>query len=267
RGFSTAILGNPAPAEQIAELVAIQMPSFYQVSLEGLQEHNDAIRGTGNFDRVLAFLKVLKELNVSSMVMLTLTSKNINQVIPLAEILRGKVDIFHFNRLSMVGEGAKLTPPDARQYRSFLESYINAARTNPIMGIKDNLINIIKLEHGDSSFGGCTGHGCGAAFNFVSLLADGEVHACRKFPSLIGNIHQQSLSEIFDSDLAHRYRAGSAACRTCTLRPVCGGCLASAHSHDLNVFKDKDPFCFMCDINNEDGNMRVSENIEPNKII
>jgi selenobiotic family peptide radical SAM maturase len=244
RGFSIAILGNPSPAERIAELIAIRMPAFYQVSLEGLREHNDAIRGTGHFDRVLSFLEVLRSLKVYSMVMLTLTSANIDQVIPLAETLRGKADIFHFNRLSRVGEGADLRLPDPRKYQSFLHSYLKAAKTNPVMGIKDNLINIIRREQGEAPFGGCTGYGCGAAFNFVSLLADGEVHACRKFPSLIGNIHQQSLAQIYDSDEARLYRSGTSACRSCSLHPVCGGCLASAHSHGLNVLTDKDPFCF-----------------------
>jgi len=247
RGFTTAILGNPAKRERIEELIAIQMPAFFQVSLEGLWEHNDSIRGPGHFDRIMAFLDVLRDLGVSSMVMLTLTSGNIDQVLPLAEVLRDKADTFHFNRLSMVGEGANLLLPEARHYRPFLRSYLEAAKTNPVMGIKDNLINIIRRDHGSAPFGGCTGYGCGAAFNFVTLLADGEVHACRKFPSPIGNVHEQSIAEIYDSELAQRYRAGTAACRTCAIRPVCGGCLASAHSHGLNIFEDKDPFCFLQD--------------------
>ncbi|MBN2516681.1 MAG: SPASM domain-containing protein [Deltaproteobacteria bacterium] len=45
---------------------------------------------------------------------------------------------------------------------------------------------------------------------------------CRKFPSLIGNIFEQSLAEIYDSDSARRYRAGTQACRSCPIRPVCG---------------------------------------------
>ena len=147
RGFTTAILGNPASREQIEELIAVQMPAFFQVSLEGLRMHNDSIRGTGHFDRIMAFLDVLRELGVSSMVMLTLTSGNIDQVLPLAEVLRGKADTFHFNRLSMVGEGANLLLPEARHYRSFLQSYLEAAKTNPVMGIKDNLINIIRHEN------------------------------------------------------------------------------------------------------------------------
>ncbi|MCK9420641.1 MAG: thio(seleno)oxazole modification radical SAM maturase SbtM [Nitrospirae bacterium] len=247
RGFTAAILGNPASRARIEELIAIQMPAFFQVSLEGLREHNDSIRGPGHFDRILAFLDVLQELRASSMVMLTLTSENIDQVLLLAELLRGKADTFHFNRLSMVGEGANLTLPDARHYRAFLQSYLDAARTNPVMGIKDNLINIIRREQGREPFGGCTGYGCGAAFNFVTLLADGEVHACRKFPSPIGTINQLSIAEIYDAEPARRYRAGASACQTCPIRPVCGGCLASTNSHGLNVFEDKDPFCFMHD--------------------
>ena len=117
---------------------------------------------------------------------------------------------------------------------------------NPKMGLKDNLINIIRREKGDAPFGGCTGHGCGAAFNFLALLPDGEVHACRKFPSLIGNMIENGLYDIYHSELAEHYRAGSQACRNCSLNVVCRGCLAIAHSLGLDVFTDKDPFCFAC---------------------
>jgi selenobiotic family peptide radical SAM maturase len=244
RGFGTAILGNPAPRARIEEIIGIQAPVFFQVSLEGLREHNDSIRGTGHFNRIMTFLEVLRDLDVYSMVMLTLTRDNMDQVIPLAGVLRGKTGVFHFNRLALFGEGANLALPDRKRYRKFLEDYIAAAETNPVMGIKDNLINILRREKGVDLFGGCAGYGCGAAFNFVSLLADGEVHACRKLPSPIGNLHRQKLAEIYDSAEARRYRLGPSACRDCDIRPACGGCLASALSNGLNIFEDKDPFCF-----------------------
>jgi len=244
RGFGTAILGNPAPRGRIEEITAIQEPAFFQVSLEGLREHNDSIRGAGHFDRVMQFLDVLRDLGIYSMVMLTLTHDNTDEVIPLAELLRGKTDVFNFNRLAQFGEGANLALPDRRTYRTFLEAYLKAAETNPVMGIKDNLFNVLRREKGIELFGGCAGYGCGAAFNFVSLLADGEVHACRKLPSPIGNLHRRSLAEIYDSDEARRYRMGPAACRGCDVRPACGGCLASAMSSGLNIFEDRDPFCF-----------------------
>jgi selenobiotic family peptide radical SAM maturase len=245
RGFTLAILGNPATREEIARLIAIQPPAFYQVSLEGLEAHNDYMRGRGHFKRILAFLDLLRELGIYSMVMLTLTRDNMEQVLPLAEILRGRTDLFTFNRLSLVGEGANLVTVDADKYPGFLRDYAAAARTNPCLGIKDNLLNILYRGQEQPLFGGCTGFGCGAAFNFITVLADGAVHACRKFPSPIGNILHNSLGEIYHSERAGQYRSGPAECKECSIRPVCGGCLAVAHSHGLDVFRQKDPCCFI----------------------
>ncbi len=244
RGCIIGILGNPAPRMRIEELVAMQKPAFYQVSLEGLRHHNDFMRGEGHFDRVMQFLPVLAELDVYSMVMLTLTRDNKDQVLDLAKYLTGRVDQFTFNRLAMVGEGADLVSVDPSGYAEFLENYIEASKAHPHMSLKDNLFNLLLHGRGVPLTGGCTDSGCGAAFNFVALLPDGEVHACRKFPSPIGNIHQHRLEDIYQGDVAKRYRGGSSACRGCEIRPVCGGCLAVAHGFGRDIFTDLDPYCF-----------------------
>jgi selenobiotic family peptide radical SAM maturase len=245
RGFSTAILGNPARSKQIKKILSIQEPDFIQVSLEGLPQHNDSIRGKGHFKRTIGFLKILKDLGVYSMVMLTLTRDNLDQVLPLIQILRGHCDAFFFNRLSLVGRGAELQLPDPDAYSLFLDAYTKIAEDDPMVGLKDNLFNIIKHQTGMKPFGGCTGYGCGAAFNFLVVLSDGEAHACRKFPSKLGNIFEQSLEAIYNSPRASLFRQGCSACFSCDIRPVCGGCLAIAHSFDLDVFTQKDPFCFI----------------------
>lgn len=247
RGFSIGILGNPTERGKIEELLSIQRPTHFQVSLEGLQEQNDYIRGEGHFKRVIEFLRVLRELNIFSMVMLTLTKTNMKEIIPLAEILNEHADRFHFNRLSMTGEGANLVLPEKEEYLAFLDSYEKASQDIPVLGLKDNMLSILSYKKGYEPFGGCTTFGCGAAFNFLSVLSDGEVHACRKFPSPIGNIFRQSITEIYDSAQAEQYRAGCTECHNCKLHPVCGGCLAVAHSLGRNIFKEKDPFCFIGD--------------------
>jgi len=244
RRFVTTILGNPTTQAKLERILEIQKPSHYQVSLEGLEEYNDYIRGNGTYENGLAFLAILRNLGIDSHVMLTLTRDNIDQVLPLAEILRDKADSFTFNRLSQVGEGAQLTLPSRDQYRDFLIKYVEAAKTNPVITLKDNLINIILEKRGEELFGGCAGYGCSAAFNFLAILPDGEVHACRKFPSYIGNLHFQSIGEIYDSDAAHRYRGGTEACKSCSIRPVCGGCLAVMYGQGLDIFEARDPHCF-----------------------
>lgn len=245
RNLMVAILGNPASRATMEKLIAIKRPSFFQVSLEGLSEHNDYIRGIGHFKRVLKFLALLKELKIYSMVMLTLTRDNMEQVLPLSEELRGQVDLFTFNRLAMVGEGASLKSVKTDEYADFLKKYHKAAKNNPVISLKDNLINIIRNQEGQPLFGGCAAYGCGAAFNFFSVLPDGEAHACRKLPSYIGNVFDDSIADVYHGDSAGKYRAGAAECAACKIRPVCGGCLAVVHGFGLDVFKDKDPYCFM----------------------
>lgn len=78
-----------------------------------------------------------------------------------------------------------------------------------------------------------------------SLLPDGEVHACRKFPSLLGNIANSDLIEIYDSNEAERYRQGPTACRKCKIRNSCGGCPAVSYGFGLDPLEDLDPYCFI----------------------
>jgi selenobiotic family peptide radical SAM maturase len=181
------------------------------------------------------------------MVMLTLTRDNMAQVLPLADLLRSRTDLFTFNRLSRVGEGANLQLPSKEEYIAFLKAYTDAAADNPVIALKDNLINIVLYQKGLELFGGCTGYGCGAAFNFLTVLPDGEVHACRKFPSPIGNVTENSLAEIYDSKEARSYRAGCHACRSCAIRRVCGGCLSISYSSGSKPLEDRDPYCFIDD--------------------
>jgi selenobiotic family peptide radical SAM maturase len=244
RGLTTAILGNPAPRELLAEIVAIQPPAYFQVSLEGLEQHNDHIRGAGHFRRTLAFLDLLRDMGVSSEVMLTLTRDNLADVLPLGNILRDKTDAFSFNRLALFGEGADLALPEQEVYDAFLADYVAAMADNPVFALKDNLLNGLLARQGRELFSGCAGFGCGAAFNFMAVLANGEVHACRKYPSPVGSVHEHSLAELYDSPAAERYRSRSRACRGCALQTVCGGCPAVTAGKGLDPLTDRDPLCF-----------------------
>lgn len=248
RGFNLSILGNPTNREQIEELLTIQPPRFFQLSLEGTKEHNDQIRGPGHYDRVLAYLALLKELGVTSSIMLTLTKDNVDQVLPLTEQLQGLTDSFTFNRLSKTGEGTKLELPDREVFAAFLSAYAEATKHNPILHCKDNLFNILRYKNGEELLDGCTGYGCGAAFNFLAVLPDGEVHACRKFPSYLGNILKQKTAEIYDSIDAQKYRNGCRACHGCAIRHVCGGCLAISYSFGQDFFSERDPYCFFTEL-------------------
>lgn len=244
RGFTTVVLGNPVDSSMLDRLASIQKPEYYQVSLEGLETHNDSIRGAGNFRSVIDFLPLLRERGIWTVVMLTLTAGNVHQVIPLARLLNGVVDEFTFNRLSRAGGGSSIQEVDPGDYRNLIELYLDESLENPVIGFKDSLLNIALRNRGEPLFGGCSGFGCGAAFNFFAVLPDGEVHACRKFHSKLGNIHDSGFAALYDSETARGYRRGSEVCRKCAIRPVCGGCAAVIAGNGGNPRTDRDPYCF-----------------------
>jgi radical SAM protein with 4Fe4S-binding SPASM domain len=175
--------------------------------------------------------------------MVTLTRENLGEVLPLARALRGRTDRVSFNRLARVGAGAALAAVSREELGGFLDGWVAEARRERHLGWKDNLLNVARARAGLRPFPGCTGHGCGAAFNFVALLPDGEVHACRKLPSPIGRLPEQRLEDVWRSPEARRHRRGSAGCRGCALRERCGGCLAVTHGEGLDPFTTRDPHC------------------------
>jgi selenobiotic family peptide radical SAM maturase len=247
KGIQVSILGNPISSDEVKGLLEIQRPLYYQVSLEGLKEHNDEMRGSGHFDQAVSFLRTAESFGLRTHVMLTLTKSNLDQVIPLGEFLRNKTCRFTFNRLSKTGEAVSLDMPSKNEYATFLKKYTMARKENDVLGFKDNLFNILRQHFRRPLLPGCTGAGCGASFDFVALLPDGEVHACRKYPSPIGNITNSNLTEVYESAEARRYRRGAAACRKCRIRNACGGCPAVSFGFGLDPLIDLDPYCFMAE--------------------
>ena len=242
--LDVSILGNPTGEAELAALCAIGRPRSYQVSLEGREACNDAIRGDGHYGRVMAFLDRLHAHGVRTHVMLTLHRENLGEAEGLAAALAGKADRFLYNRLAQVGGGASLAQPTREEYAAFMRRWFLLARVHPFVGFKDNLLNIALYHFGRRLRGGCTGAGCGAAFNFVALLPDGEVHACRKFPSPLGNVLASGLEAIYASSAAQRYRVGCRECYLCPIRNSCGGCLAVGYGMGRDIFEEPDPHCF-----------------------
>ena len=247
RGFNVAILGNPVRREQVEALCRIKPPSTYQVSLEGRRLQNDSCRGPGSYDRAMSFLGILREVRVNSCVMLTATDRNLGEILPLASLLAYRTDAFCFARLSRTGEGAALNHPDPGRFRAFLDRYVHHAASNEIVTFKESLIGLTLAEKGRPLSDGCTGFGCGAAFNCLSVLPDGDVYACRKFPSLVGNLYEQPLDDVYSSPAAAQYRRGMRACDGCPIRHACGGCMAAAERppHDISAARDR--FCWRLD--------------------
>ena len=71
----------------------------------------------------------------------------------MAELLRDKADLFTFNHLAMIAEGAALASAELKEYQDILERFVRAVALNSINSLKDNFCNLHLYREGEALSG------------------------------------------------------------------------------------------------------------------
>ncbi len=87
--------------------------------------------------------------------------------------------------------------------------------------------------------------GCGCGVRHCAILPDGQVFACRRFISPVGNLMNLTMEEIFFGREMAKYREIESLedCKDCELLYQCRGCHATSYGAFGSFFK-KDPQCW-----------------------
>lgn len=258
-GIKFTILGNPY---HLSEKTAKMLRNFgcvsYQMSLDGLKTIHDSIRGRqGSFEETVSKIHTLNENNIKSMIMTTVSLLNIKDIPKVVEVcVNNGVKNFAFSRYCPThGDTQYNIPPQT--YRIFLskmwdvyKKYLNEG-TN--FALKDHLWvpflyenNLYALsDHKEPK--DIVLDGCNCGISHMTLLPNGEVYACRRFKSSVGNINNSSFKEIFFSERMNSYRniTKLEGCNKCELLYYCRGCHAVSAGMTGNYFT-KDPQCWRC---------------------
>ena len=212
----------------------------YQVSMEGMEEANDDIRGKGAFGKTLNALNLLREAGITTRVSLTLSSKNKKEIAGLAKILAPLgVRTLGVRRIVPFGSGEAmreylLSPAELGALYIELEELnrelIRKGFPLRIVGGCDAGIFYDKVgrdaETGENLM---SKNSCGVRDGRVLvLLPDGGVLPCRRLPIPVGNIMEKSFREIYDSEIMKRFRntepvKGFDACKSCPNLDNCRG--------------------------------------------
>ena len=252
------ILGNPVLDKDLIQKLK-EIPVWrYQISIDGLKENHEKIRGRGSYELAMRSLDMLIENNISTVVLSTVTKENMWDIPKLAEILFEKgVTIFDFSRLVPTGEASswKDLLPEPKEYRNFLlkmyETYRKIKKKIPHVriGVKDPLWMLLYKELGilkpikqkEKIYGGCS-----IGINGFCIDVNGTCYSCRRLEIPIGNINHQNIFDIFiNSKELNKERDYQKIeeCSDCELLSVCRGCRAVAYHVNKSYFS-KDPSCW-----------------------
>jgi len=247
--FSFAVLTNgsliDAPlAGRLRELGAYAV----QVSIEGMKERNDRIRGAGAFDKTVSALRHLVQEGVSSVISFTAQRDNFREFDEVARLGRelGVTRVWS-DRFIPWGNGSALreqvlSPEETRE----LFEIMHRAHSEAMRGFCKTEISMYRgLQF---LIGGGVPYRCGAGYTLVTVQPNGDVYPCRRMPIKVGNLMETPLAELYyESELFRSLRDRdriSEGCEQCSFSRKCRGglkCLSYAMTGD--PFK-ADPGCW-----------------------
>ena len=255
--LGTAIMGNPfhinhEVARKLKNLNVMQ----YQISLDGMKETHDAIRKKGSFDASIEALKVLHDVGIPTMAMLTVSKSNCSDIIPLIDYINTLpfIDGISFDRMIPMGNASKEEVMSSAEHRQLLFDILKHETLSPqkIFAIrKDNLWKPLMEDIGLAmpfNTGNKIKSGCYAARNSMTILADGTLFACRRLNLAIGKWPKDKLENTFVNNpilnSIRQYKDYNG-CKDCTLKQYCRGCLGMKYAFHQNIY-GQDPGCWRC---------------------
>ncbi len=229
--------------------------NYMQISVEGMEEINDDIRGEGTFNKAIEGAKVILKHGIPLSFSLTLTRKNLDQVEPLARKAASiGVGGLGVGRIVPIGLGEQmkelmLTPKETKEWFEECER-INSRLRNDGFNFKvdfhcsDGIYQSIRPGSNDPQ----TSHGCSTPYDVFTLLPNGDVVPCRRLPMVIGNIRNKSFLEMYYSSNEvwnlKNWNNRSEECRLCEDKLNCrGGGMCIAYGYFGTPYAP-DPDCW-----------------------
>ena len=116
----------------------------FQVSVDGVKKHHDALRGKGAFDKVVASLKLLQEMKCHTSLAMSVLRENVTDMHRIVEMAASLgIGYVHYLWFFQKGKGShKKSPPIPTIVRELLRAHRKAER----YGIRIDNVEIIKSQ-------------------------------------------------------------------------------------------------------------------------
>lgn len=219
-----------------------------QVSLEGsCAAKHDFIRGTGDFDRVIKAIKLLKKHSFTVAVMTTITRNNMNDIDNIVNLLSDlKVDFAAFERFVPEGQGLgiqdlALNKEEIKNCYQKIANLSRKVKTPSILTYR--ALYILCSQANEDNMGAM----CSAGTNSLAIMPNGDLYPCRRLPIKVGNVLEDGIINVwFSSEVLWNLRNFSKVkgkCKNCKNFVMCRGCRSIAYAK-TGDYMEEDPQCW-----------------------
>jgi len=251
------ILGNPFHLnDEVCKKMAEYGCRKYQLSLDGMEKIHDQFRKPGSFQTTLEKIECIKKAGMYCAVMSTVSSANMNDFPELIDlVVKKNVDVFAFGRYCPTSEQkSEEYHIEPFAYKEFLEKCWSKFQQYKGCGttfqLKDHLWTLFLYEKGlfhipEYADDKMIYDGCHCGIGHMTILPNGDVYACRRMNSKIGNIFETPILDLFLGNTLDEYRDFDKfeKCNKCELKGFCRGCPAVTFGYTGNMYAP-DPQCW-----------------------
>ena len=250
------LMGNPF---HLTPEVCQRMKSYgcdkYQLSIDGLRDTHDFIRKPGSYDCTLSKISGIRDAGIKCAIMATVSGTNIKEMPQVLNVVvEHEADIFAFGRYCPTSQekDVHIAP---LEYRDFLQvmwdkyEYYRSQNVNTYFNLKDHLWTLFLYEKGIYKIPEWTKpnviyDGCNCGNCHFTITPTGDLMACRRFDSVVGNIFSTEPYQVF-TEAVEKYRDYDRfeKCHKCELLRFCRGCPAVAYGLTHNFYAP-DPQCW-----------------------
>jgi radical SAM/SPASM domain protein of ACGX system len=256
KGYKFTIMGNPFHLnDDVCRRLKECGCQKYQLSIDGMRETHDMFRKKGSFDCTIRAIKYIRDSGMKCAIMSTVSDVNIDEMSDVCDlVVENNVDIFAFGRYCPTGEEKK-NAIKPLEYRAFLDKLwkkyeeYKKKGVNTYFNLKDHLWTLYLYEEGifkipENADKNMIYDGCHCGVCHMTILPNGDVYACRRFESKVGNVFDEKLYDIFVSkEEIYRDFDKFEKCSKCELKGFCRGCPAVSYGTH-GSFYATDPQCW-----------------------
>ena len=225
-------------------------PLTFQLSMEGTRNTHDSIRGKGDFDRTSETASKLVKAGIKTMISFTAHRDNFRQFEEVANTAR-ELRVFKVwtDRLIPYGNGARLSAMSSEETAEYIRIIKRTKEDKRYARSR----TVVSADRALQFFAGGNIYSCSAGNSLLTLMPNGDVLPCRRMPKVVGNMHQNTLSEIYHSHpFLTKLRSPNSieGCQQCRFHEKCNGglkCLSYALRGNAFV---KDVGCWLKSKNN-----------------
>jgi radical SAM protein with 4Fe4S-binding SPASM domain len=259
--------------ESVARRLAEVGVDYVGVSIDGIEEFNDAYRGmAGGFEAAFRGLRHAKNTGMKTGLRMTLSRRNVDQLDAMIDIaLDANADRFYVSHLVYSGRGFQVAHEDLSrdEQRSTLSRLFETAESliksvpkmKIVTGSNDSdgvfLLQWIRNRHGDVAAGRVRElllqrGGNSAGERIVNVDSRGRVHPDQFWrAAVLGDIRKESFAKILEHPLREQLRRRleylTGRCGSCSERELCRGSHRERALATHRALWAPDPACVMED--------------------